>query len=114
MGFLIRLGPVGLLFMKMVVVISAFIWSVRAESLNNVSMIQDDQENFVFLGYCFNGDSYRLHAYLKAEDGQKLSYYQYAGPAGSGTVQVDTSPRVMAQRICRKSAEIINRDYLKQ
>ena len=114
MSLLIRLCAVGLLTLKTAFVTYALTCSVRAESLNIGAVIQDNQEDFVFSGHCFNGDSYRLHAFQRVNDGQKLSYYEYAGPAGKGTVQVDTSPRAMAQRVCLKSAEIINRDYLKQ
>ena len=102
------------LTIKTAAVISAFTSSVKAENLNNGSLMNEGQEDFVFSGHCFNGDSYRLHAFQRVDNGQSLSFYEYIGPAGQGTVQVDTSPRVMAQRVCLQSAEIINRDYLKQ
>lgn len=39
------------------------------------------------------------------------SFYDYEGPNGKGTVQTETVPKVMAARVCRKMAEIINANY---
>ena len=40
-----------------------------------------------------------------------ISYYDYEGPVGTGTVQSNAHPKVMAVRICRQLAEIINTNY---
>lgn len=69
------------------------------------------EETAVFAGKCPNGDGYRLFAYQKQTEGMSLSYYDYTGPAGKGTVQSEATPRVMAVRICRPSAEIISTRY---
>lgn len=71
----------------------------------------NDKETFVFAGTCFNGEPYRLHWYQKNIEGQQQSFYDYAGPAGKGVVQSDTSPKTMAARVCRHHAEIISARY---
>lgn len=68
-------------------------------------------ETFTFAGKCFNGEPYRLFLYQKNIAGYSQSHYDYDGPAGKGTVQSETSPKVMAARVCRKYAEIINAKY---
>jgi len=73
--------------------------------------LRNNEETFVFAGKCFNGEPYRLFLYQKTLSGLSRSHYDYDGPAGSGTVQSDTSPKVMATRVCRKYAEIINARY---
>lgn len=71
----------------------------------------NNEETFVFAGTCFNGEPYRLFLYQKNIAGLSQSHYDYDGPVGKGTVQSDTSPKVMAARVCRKYAEIINAKY---
>jgi len=71
----------------------------------------NNEETFVFTGTCPNGEPYRLFSYQKNVSGLSQSYYEYAGPVGAGTVQSETPPKVMAVRICRKLAEIINANY---
>lgn len=70
-----------------------------------------DDETYVFAGKCANGAPYRFVAYQKNTSGKLHSYYDYSGPAGTGVVQSDTTPKVMAVRICRQSAEIISANY---
>lgn len=86
--------------------------SVYAAS-NKIEPIQlgNDEENFVFAGVCSNGASYRLHLYQRDMNGQLQSFYEYTGPAGTGIVQSDTPPKVMAARVCRQQAEIISARY---
>ena len=74
-------------------------WSAHAE------------DTFVFAGKCPNGESYRLFSYQKSTGASSQSFYDYEGPAGKGTVQSDTQPKVMTVRVCRKLAEIINTHY---
>jgi hypothetical protein len=62
-------------------------------------------------GQCPDGEGYRLNFYAKQVDGQSATFYDYDGPVGKGTVQSVTEPRVMAARVCRKLAEIINVKY---
>lgn len=69
------------------------------------------EETFVFAGTCPNGEPYRLVAYQKHVAGLSPSFYDYEGPAGKGTVQSDTDPKIMAVRVCRRLAEIINTHY---
>jgi len=76
----------------------------KTESIN-------DEESFVFGGKCDSGEPYRLYAYQKFTNGQLLSFYDYEGPAGKGTVQSNTIPKVLAARVCRKLAEIVNTHY---
>jgi hypothetical protein len=71
-------------------------------------ILGNDHPDFVFSGRCENGEIYRLYAYDKNVDGQISSMYDYEGPAGKGTVTSDASPKTMAQRVCRKLAEIAN------
>lgn len=75
------------------------------------SAAQLNEETFVFAGKCPSGETYRLTAYKKQVHGLSLSHYDYAGPAGTGTVQSEATPRVMAVRICRPTAEIISARY---
>jgi hypothetical protein len=70
-----------------------------------------NEDTFVFAGKCANGETYRLFSYRKPAQGALMSYYDYAGPAGRGTVQSNTSPKVMAVRVCHPLAEIINANY---
>lgn len=69
------------------------------------------EETYVFAGTCANGESYRMVSYQKVKSGSSYSYYDYSGPAGTGTVQSETQPKVMAVRVCRKAAEIISAHY---
>ena len=73
--------------------------------------MRNDEETFVFTGVCSNGEPYRLLSYQKHVGDLPLSYYDFDGPAGKGTVQSNTYPKVMAVRVCRKLAEIINANY---
>lgn len=70
-----------------------------------------NEETFIYAGTCFNGEPYRLFLYQKDVAGWPESHYDYEGPAGKGTVQSETPPKVMAVRVCRKFAEIINTRY---
>jgi hypothetical protein len=70
--------------------------------------IGNDENEFVFAGTCHNGETYRLLSYNKVVDGQTLSFYDYEGPAGKGSVRTQATPRTMSVRVCRKLAEIIN------
>lgn len=70
-----------------------------------------DEESYVFAGKCANGASYRLFSYQRNISGVRRSYYDYSGPAGMGSVASDATPKVMAVRICRPTAEIISAYY---
>lgn len=70
-----------------------------------------DEETYVFAGKCANGESYRFVSYQKNTAGARHSYYDFSGPAGTGTVESEAAPKVMAVRICRKAAEIISANY---
>jgi len=84
-------------------------WAAQAE--NTKSAFENNEETFVFAGKCPNGAAYRLFSYRKNLNGLTRSYYDYEGPVGKGTVLSETSPKVMATRVCRASAEIINANY---
>jgi hypothetical protein len=71
----------------------------------------NDEESFVFAGKCSSGEPYRLLAYQKNVSGLAQPFYDYDGPVGKGTVQSDSTPKVMAVRICRRMAEIVNTHY---
>lgn len=71
----------------------------------------NDEATFVFAGTCANNEPYRLVSYQANISGSSRSFYDYDGPNGQGTVQAETSPKVMAARVCRKLAEIINANY---
>jgi len=71
----------------------------------------NNEETFIYAGQCFNGEPYRLFLYQKNIAGVPHAHYDYKGPAGAGTVQSESAPKVMAARICRKDAEIISAKY---
>lgn len=73
--------------------------------------LSDQDEALVFAGTCPSGETYRLVSYKKEIGNLSSSFYDFDGPAGKGTVQSETAPKVMAVRICRKLAEIINTHY---
>lgn len=68
----------------------------------------EDEQEFRFMGRCPDGATYRLHAYLKTVNDVNLPFYDYQGPAGVGTVKTAISPKVMAARVCRQRAEILD------
>ena len=84
-------------------------WASKMERAN--PNVGDNEETFVFTGTCDNSEPYRLISYQKNIAGMSRSFYDYDGPNGKGTVQAETSPKVMAARVCRKFAEIINANY---
>lgn len=79
-----------------------------ANPVHIASVLGNDDETYVFMGRCPNGEMYRLKAYQKWVNGTSESLYDYEGPAGKGTVQTKTPPKTLAVRICRKLAEISN------
>lgn len=89
---------------------SAFIAPhVRAEvatAHSNQITVANDDNNFVFIGHCANGDSYRIFSYQLAVNGDSQVFYQYEGPAGKGTVRTNISPKKMAIRVCYASADL--------
>jgi len=83
----------------------------EATTLNTNSAPVNVDETYVFAGKCSNGNSYRIVSYQKVMSGNVRSYYDYSGPAGTGTIQSETEPKVMAVRVCRSAAEIISAQY---
>lgn len=77
-----------------------------AQPVSNSPVIGNDDHEFVFMGRCDSGEIWRLKAYQKSIDGVFHSFYDYEGPAGTGSVQTQTSPKILAARICRALAEI--------
>ena len=71
----------------------------------------DNEETFIYAGKCFNGEPYRLLSYQKNIAGLSQSHYDFDGPVGQGTVLSEVPPKVMAARVCRKFAEIVNAKY---
>jgi hypothetical protein len=67
-----------------------------------------EEKDFVFAGHCFNGAQYWMLASEEVVDGKITPFVSYRGPAGSGTVYTDTSPKVMVERICRANADIVS------
>ena len=65
-----------------------------------------DDIEFIFAGKCPNGENYRIHNYPKTVQGESLSFFDYQGPAGQGSVGTSATAQVMAARICRSAAEI--------
>jgi len=66
----------------------------------------NDDTDFVFAGYCPSGEPYRLFSYQMEVDGLTQSFYDYAGPAGKGTIRTNTQPKKMLTRVCRNLADI--------
>ena len=73
-----------------------------------VLALGEDEHEYGFMGRCPDGRTYRLHAYQKPVNGVNLPFYDYQGPAGAGTVKTAISPKVMAARVCRELAEIMD------
>jgi hypothetical protein len=73
--------------------------------------LSNNEDTFVYAGQCFNGEPYRLFLYQKNIAGVPHAHYDYEGPAGTGTVQSESAPKVMKARVCRKDAEIISAKY---
>lgn len=71
-----------------------------------VPRVENDEQEFTFVGKCPNGNSYRIFSYQMTVDGLTKSFYDYEGPAGKGTVQTEAQPRKMAVRICHELADI--------
>jgi hypothetical protein len=88
---------------------SAVAWAAKTERMK--TELGNDEETFLLTGTCQNGEPYRLFSYQKRTGGLSQSFYDYEGPAGKGSVRSDTYPKVMAVRVCRKLAEIINANY---
>jgi hypothetical protein len=109
---LMRCGHKSFLRVFAVVLLGIFV-CMRAGSTEAVrATVDNGAKDSTWGGTCPNGEPYRLRAYRKNVADIMQPFYDYAGPAGQGTVQVDTVPTVMAARVCIKTAEIINRDYL--
>jgi len=77
-----------------------------AETSTKFEGFGPDDVSFVFMGRCPNGVMYRLKAYDQKVEGSVLSFYDYEGPAGHGTIQSKTAPKIIAVRVCRPMAEI--------
>lgn len=97
------------LLVSLTLLSNASVWASNTGSRQIVT--GNDEEQFVFVGKCETGEPYRLFWYQKDVSGFIQSFYDYEGPNGKGTVQVETTPKVMAARVCRKMAEIINTNY---
>jgi hypothetical protein len=85
------------------------VWAAKTEKLS--AALASDETAFVFAGKCETDEPYRLVSYQKNVSGVPQSFYDYEGPNGKGTVRAETAPKVMAARVCRKMAEIINANY---
>lgn len=85
------------------------VWAAKTERLT--TGLTNDETTFVYAGKCETNEPYRLVAYQKSMSGVNQSFYDYEGPNGKGTVRTETAPKVMAARVCRKMAEIINANY---
>lgn len=84
-------------------------WAAKAE--NKTTKLGNNEDTFVFAGKCPSGEAYLLRSYRKGSDGRIESYYDYEGPVGKGTVLSETTPKVMAVRVCHQFAEIISPNY---
>lgn len=80
--------------------------AVMAETVPVSSNSGDDEQTFIFMGRCDNGEMYRLKAYQKLMESVSFSFYDYEGPAGKGTIQSQITPKTLAVRVCRALAEI--------
>jgi hypothetical protein len=67
-----------------------------------------DDTEFIFVGKCHTGESYRMHHYSTTINGESLAFFDYQGPAGTGRVGTPATPQVLSARICRPSAEIVS------
>ena len=78
---------------------------LKAKS-KQIQQIGNNDNEFIFAGRCINGESYRIYSYEKNIDGHSKSFYDFEGPVGKGTVMTNASPKTLAERICRQTAEI--------
>lgn len=83
-------------------------YAAEAKAKSYKAQPGNNDNEFIFAGRCMNGESYRIYSYEKNIDGDFKSFYDYEGPVGKGTVMTSASPKTVAQRICRQSAEIAN------
>lgn len=97
------------LLASLLMLLSTSVWASTSDHRN--SQLGNDEASFVFAGKCATQETYRLFSYQKNVAGLNLSFYDYEGPNGKGTVQSDASPKVMAARVCRRMAEIISANY---
>ncbi len=81
--------------------------------ISNAVASGNDEDSFVFVGQCLDGSPYRLFSYQRSVDGLTESFYDYAGPAGTGTVLTSASARTMSARVCRAMAEIADASKFK-
>jgi len=77
-----------------------------ATAQSNQITVANDDNSFVFIGHCPNGESYRIFSYQLAVNGDSQVFYQYEGPAGKGTVRTNIPPKKMATRVCYASADL--------
>ena len=104
-----RLSRVACVCVSGLLFFNAAAWAAKTERPH--TSLGNDEATFVFAGTCANNEPYRLVAYQKSVSGLSRSFYDYEGPNGKGTVQAETPPKVMAVRVCRKLAEIVNANY---
>ena len=104
-----RLGDLACLLVSLILLSSAAVGATQ--STRAPTLTENDEERFVFTGKCATDESYRLVSYRKKVSGLTHSFYDYDGPNGKGTVRSETPPKVMAARVCRRMAEIINANY---
>ncbi len=94
---------------SLILMASTSVWAATAE--RTTAPWRNDDTTYVFAGKCASEESYRLVSYQKNVSGFTQSFYDYEGPNGKGTIRAETDPKVMAARVCRKMAEIINANY---
>ena len=68
--------------------------------------LRDNESEYIFVGRCSNGETYRLISYEIEIDGLLQSFYDYEGPAGKGTVRSEIAPKKMVVRVCHEQADI--------
>ena len=53
----------------------------------DVAKLGEDDNEFLFVDKCANGEPYRLRAYQALADGTMRDMFDYVGPIGSGTIR---------------------------
>jgi hypothetical protein len=66
----------------------------------------NDELEFIFVGHCKAGGSYRIFSYDKVINGSKQSFYDYQGPLGQETIKSEMPPKDVVALVCRVSPKV--------
>jgi hypothetical protein len=86
---------------------SASAWPNRAEmnkaKASQMTKVGEDQTDFVWVGKCANGASYRLAFEKQDVNGTQSPMFDYEGPLGKGSTLSSVEPRVAKEYVCKEN-----------